>query len=86
MTDTTPINIKVTNMNLLYSIQTTFKYSDDCMICTNCLNDDSIFAQEANTFSQASTGKCGHTFHSDCINKWLKSNYNQCPSCRQQFK
>ncbi|XP_071144796.1 E3 ubiquitin-protein ligase TRAIP-like [Mytilus edulis] len=42
-----------------------------CSICTDLFESD-------NTISAL---PCGHTFHENCINQWLK-NANTCPSCR----
>jgi len=41
------------------------------MICSICLIEDNDFIKL----------KCGHNFHINCINKWLKEKFN-CPLCR----
>ena len=55
--------------------------NDDCTICRQSLNEDSIYAKEENKVSDIVTSNnCGHCFHVECINPWLKK-YNKCPIC-----
>ncbi|TNV75927.1 hypothetical protein FGO68_gene7702 [Halteria grandinella] len=42
----------------------------DCTICLNIMQKEGIILG------------CGHIFHQDCIQKWLKRN-QICPVCRQ---
>ncbi|XP_065569291.1 E3 ubiquitin-protein ligase TRAIP-like [Artemia franciscana] len=35
---------------------------------------------------QLSAAACGHTFHSECLNKWLKEGAKTCPVCRKSTK
>ena len=42
-----------------------------CCICSDLFDDDTTI----------SALQCGHTFHEECIKKWLKTS-NTCPSCR----
>ena len=30
-------------------------------------------------------GECNHVFHKHCIDKWLGSNKENCPMCRQKW-
>lgn len=54
----------------------------DCTICRKNLNCDSIYAQK-NT-SIIVNGKCGHSYHKECIEPWLaKQPY--CPICLQKW-
>jgi SUMO ligase MMS21 Smc5/6 complex component len=46
----------------------------DCSICISALiKDDEIIKT-----------KCNHTFHKDCIIKYLKEYNNKCPICRTE--
>ena len=58
--------------------------NDDCTICRQSLNDDSIYSKEQNKCSTITTGNCGHSFHTECIEPWLKQ-YNKCPICAEVF-
>lgn len=65
---------------------------DRCAICRNSLNEPSIDCLSNMTFYNTQPvvaindinfiafGKCGHTFHIDCIEKWLYEN-QKCPLC-----
>ena len=55
----------------------------ECSICKNKLTEPSITmcnSQQTNFSSTCtvSLGKCGHAFHTDCINKW-NQNVDTCP-------
>ena len=45
--------------------------------CTICLDEF-----EANT--NVRHVKCGHVFHTECIDKWLLENSYKCPTCREE--
>jgi hypothetical protein len=48
--------------------------TDDCCICLNNYQPGEIVCV-------AKTNLCGHVFHQDCVNEWLKQN-DDCPLCR----
>lgn len=47
-------------------------YSETCNICLNELNEYVYI-------------KCGHSFHKECVEKWLLE-HNTCPCCRMNVK
>ena len=63
--------------------------ADTCAICRNSLNEPSIEYQanpspnNENGLSIA-FGTCGHDFHLDCIQRWLKTR-SVCPLCNKEW-
>ena len=43
--------------------------------CSVCLGDINLFEKEGSILN------CGHFFHANCLNDWLKQQMN-CPECR----
>ena len=62
--------------------------NDTCAICRNNIMDKSIHctvgSNDPNTCLPV-MGKCGHCYHSDCINFWLNTR-NVCPLCNQKWE
>ena len=46
--------------------------------CSICLNE--VKATRSNP-----SLRCGHTFHSDCLQRWKDQGKNTCPTCRKVF-
>lgn len=63
--------------------------SDTCAVCRNSLNEPSI-EYTANPIAANNNGLkicfgiCGHVFHLDCIQRWLKTR-NVCPLCNKDW-
>ena len=47
-----------------------------CSVCFEIFTEDSYYTLEI------STTWCRHTFHTDCISKWLLKS-KECPECQQ---
>jgi hypothetical protein len=76
--------IKINNIRLLNSWCYNLKNNTDCTICRCNLNCNSFYAQEKGTESNVVFGICGHTFHYECIDPWIKSNPH-CPICSSKW-
>ena len=76
--------IKINKMNIISSWSYVSDTNMDCTICRQSINNDSIYAIEKGYKSTLSKGKCGHLFHEECINPWLKTN-KRCPICSQPY-
>ena len=75
--------IKIVSSKLI----TSWYYNTICKECTYCkfsLLQSSPDYYEKGVISLISTGKCGHSYHSECINTWLKKS-SDCPICRKKW-
>jgi hypothetical protein len=52
----------------------------ECTICRCNLNENSLYHQDKGIDSTVVIGNCGHSFHHECIDPWVKKN-KHCPIC-----
>lgn len=75
---------KIKNVKLLSTWCYNLKSNTDCTICRISLNSNSIYAQEKGHDSYVVTGMCGHSYHYECIEPWIKTNPH-CPICSEKW-
>lgn len=75
---------KIKSIRLLNSWCYNLPKNTDCTICRCNLNCESLYANEKNINSIVTTGICGHSFHDECINPWIKNQAN-CPICLEKW-
>lgn len=79
------MNIIINNHKLISSWSYNLDKNSDCTICRSSLNSDSIYNIEKGIRSTLSRGLCGHMYHTECIDPWLKNNI-KCPICSQNYR
>jgi hypothetical protein len=78
------MSFEIVSSTIFYSDTVEFK-NDICTICRQPINEDSIYAKEENKISEiVSSSICGHAFHKECLDPWLKL-HNKCPICSNKF-
>ena len=50
-----------------------------CIICRENLDENNIY--NLNKINKIVTGKCNHSFHTECIKQWLSHTNIRCPQC-----
>ena len=69
-----------------YAIHTP-KFDDtSCSLCKQVITERCMSCLEKKNMTssvcQVSLGKCGHGFHYHCINNWINTGNNICPTCQ----
>jgi RING-box protein 1 len=80
--------IKINKMTLITSWSHIVEKNTTCTICRQSLNSDSLYVIERYNMETRSTltrGMCGHTYHTECINPWLKT-HKTCPICFVEYQ
>jgi RING-box protein 1 len=75
---------KINNVKLLSFWTYNLKHNTDCTVCRCNLNANSIYAQDKGSESFVVSGVCGHSFHHECIDPWIKIN-PICPICSTKW-
>ena len=79
--------VSFNNINLVFQWKWNFR-DDKCAICRNllmCPSTTCIVANKSIDTCAPIMGVCGHAFHKDCIDDWIKSR-RKCPICMQRWK
>ncbi len=76
--------LKINECKLFASWSYIMDKNTECTICRQSLNCNSLYAIEKGIKSTIQSGICGHMFHKECIEPWLKTN-TKCPICCKSF-
>ena len=60
-------------------------HNTDCPICYNNISSTSVTDLDKGQDSTIKTNCCGHAFHTNCIDPWIKNN-PRCPLCVIDWK
>lgn len=74
----------ISNIKIMTSSRFNIPFSDECSICRCNVNEDSPQFKSRGLTSTVIIGECGHAFHEECINGWLKIN-SICPFCSEKW-
>jgi hypothetical protein len=76
---------QINKINLISSWGYKLSSNIDCTICRCSLNTNSIYNDDVNYESIVIEGICGHSYHEECINKWITNNIKHCPICSNKW-
>jgi|SaaInlStandDraft_5_1057022.scaffolds.fasta_scaffold20131_2 hypothetical protein len=80
----TESRFEIKSINILTSWRHNLPLNNDCTICRNSLNEDSNEYQMKGITSYVIVGQCGHSYHRECLNGWIKDN-PRCPICGDKW-
>lgn len=75
----------VTKVNVLTSHRYNLPLNSECTICRCNLNEPSLSYQSKGIDSFVVVGVCGHSFHRECLDGWIKDN-PRCPICANKWE
>lgn len=77
---------KIKSINMLSTSVYNLPCNTECTICRCNLNNPSLYKNiyDGLLKSNISIGKCSHSFHTECIDPWIKKN-SHCPICIQTW-
>lgn len=76
---------RFSDIRILTSWRHNLLLNKECTICRCSLNEDSLSYQTKGLTSYVIVGECGHSFHKECLEGWIKEN-PRCPICAQKWK
>ena len=76
---------KFSDIKILTSWRYNLLLNKECTICRCSLNENSLSYQTKGLSSYVIVGECGHSFHKECLEGWIKEN-PRCPICAQKWK
>jgi len=75
---------EIKSIDVLTSWRHNLPLNTDCTICRYSLHEDSMEFQSKGVNSYVIVGECGHAFHRECLNCWIKDN-PRCPICAESW-
>ena len=75
---------QINDLRLLSFWTYDLNHNPDCTVCRYNLNANSIYAQDKGVDSFVVSGMCGHSFHYECIDPWIKIS-PICPICSSKW-
>ena len=72
--DEIPVGLNPHLMKMIQDLYRKSKEKIECPICLERIESDDL-----------KTGRCGHNFHQECIDIWLREGKNKCPLCVKRF-
>ena len=79
-------HFQINNIKILGIWSHNLPTNTDCTICRCNLNMNSIYNNDKDNNSTIVIGLCNHSFHSECISGWLKTNNLHCPICSKKWE
>ena len=74
----------IKKMNLVSERRLLLPSNQECPICWNSIHSTSNINQSKGLTCKIIVTSCGHSFHEDCVNSWIKRN-KTCPLCSNNW-
>lgn len=75
----------ISDINVITSWRHNLELNTECTICRCNLHENSLSYQSKGLSSYIIVGECGHSFHKECLEGWIKENA-RCPICACKWK
>ena len=81
------MSIKIIDIKMISTCSYNLPSNHNCVICRQNLNKSSTKYQEIGKESYIVVGKCGHSYHQECIDQWIKvEKKGNCPMCSKKWE